>query len=248
MNKEALAYRFIKNTLFILLIGSGPILDLNNTSRALRAMTGAKVDCSSGEPADRFHNFDVIAVYGAGTDGEQPGTFQKGRLDAAAAAFVENLATKIVLLDGGGQQAVEMSLNYLQAKVAEFSGGKRTLKKSSVHEIPGSINTASNTRDLEEYMESNGLKKALGITDNFHSPRVAVLDCNYGANSQIMTVEEFAPEYYPYNIPDINARNRSLEMQFTRVGEELKIASLIWDPLALLSTGVKSAMINARDK
>lgn len=251
-NKETQVYRFIRNALFVMLIGGVPAMDINASARAVKALSGNKIDCSSGEATNPSYNFDLIAVFGAGTyiggDGEHPNTFQGGRLDAAAAAFVEGLAPKIVLLDGGQEMVAEESIKYLREKVAEFSNDRIEFRKGSIEVVPGSVNTATNARDLEEYMKTHGLKKALGITDEFHAPRASDLDCNYGVNSKIQTVEDFAPKYYPYNIPEIDARNNSLEMKLTRIGEKVKIASLIWDPLALVSTKAKSVVFNSQEK
>lgn len=83
-----------------------PLLHLESSLRVIGAFLGRRIDCGIGiEPQNLNYPFDAIAVPGSaivrmadGTD--VPDEREKIRLEAAAIAYLNKFAPKIILLNG----------------------------------------------------------------------------------------------------------------------------------------------------
>lgn len=211
-----------------------PIKNHESTTRVIQALSGQKVDCSYGEATGNSYSSDLIAVFGAGTSTDefgnlQPNSFQIGRMQAAAEAYARGLAPKILLIDGIEPSILKSVKTYLQLAVSFFSEGKVSLPRSAVSLLTDSMNTASNVRDLKDYMNDADMERVVLITDEFHSQRAEILACNYGINSQMKTVEEMVEK----------DQDSSMKMQVLAIKENFEIVLLAYDPKGYLPTSIK---------
>ena len=229
-----------------------PFLNHDTTGRVLRALAGEKVDCSSGEPADKTYPFDVIAVPGAGIDFDSkglphPNVFQLQRLQAAAALYTI-YGSEILLLDAGPEDTAVTSVKYLQEQVDKISGRTVKLNSGKVSIITNTINTASNMQDLSEVMKSKGMKTAVIVTQDFHTYRTAVLACANGINSEVVSVEHVAGALYPGELPRIIQLNTTPEMQRITFIDKLKTLPAMYDPKGNISIMVKEIVNSSRNQ
>lgn len=242
MGKENPLRRAVKNTIAILLLSlpvSLPVAHHDSTTRVIKALKGKDLSCSSGESVYAGYPFDLIAVPGAGTYIDEDGSTQlssieKGRLRAAAHAYISGYAPSIILLHGYGDLASSLAREYLQEQVTEISEHTKALDNNSIFVDKESINTATNMKYLADFVADKELKKVLLITDKFHSQRAQILACNYGVNSQILTVEELTDQDYVCSQDDV------AEMELIRQKELIEVLALAYDPYGQFPTALKA--------
>ncbi len=241
MSKEARNYRALRNSLLAAIILGIPTINFDTTKMVLKHLSGGVPDCSHGEAANPSRPYDLIAVFSAGTyvDGDgkiHPNTAQRERLQAAAKAYVERQADKILIIDAGDNNVAEASIEFIQQEVKQISHGNTELDRNSVDIADGSVNTATNARDLRTYSDLHGYKKILGITHASHAPRAEILSCDYGVNIKVEPVESF----YPQPEYSITSQEAVDQERLSRLKEELETLSLVYDPLGFLQMAAKS--------
>ncbi len=189
------------------------------------------LDHNCGEILPPLHPYGAIAVFGAGTftdvrGVEQPNDFQEGRLKTAAQLFVAGYSNQVVLIDGGDGEVTKTSLIIIKKYVKQFSGGSVEFKSKNLVIVSDSVNTAENMKDLKEYMQEQGIKTVLGVSDIFHYERLGLLRQSRGVNMDFAPTECVAEKYFPEDLPVLEKRNESDEMYIMLSKENLAILEL----------------------
>lgn len=210
-----------------------PILNYKSSSRVIGSYTEKWADCSEGEAIDPIYPYDLIAVPGAGIyidefNNPYINGADTGRLTAAAQAYVDGLAPRIILLNGRQESSPQIAIDYLKNAIEAISEGRIKPHSETIVTDTESINTATNMERLSEFLPSNQVEKVLIITNEFHSQRVAILACNYGINSKVLTVEELTSQKWSGNSALIDTK------------EAIEVVALMYDPKGVLPTAAKS--------
>lgn len=200
------------------------------------------LNCSEVNPAGK--EFGVIAVYGAGTTTTAEGTeipneFQRYRLMAAAAAYASGYSNHILLLDAGKTEAQSTSYEIIRSHVQTLSQGSMSFSPENMTIINDSLNTAENAIDLAKFMREHGISDALSITDQFHQPRVGMLESNNGLNSNVVPTECFIEMFYPGESDMVRQRNQDDHMRRLLAKEKKAIWELGFDRKGLLTIFLK---------
>ncbi len=241
----------------LLVTGIQPLINHETSERVLQAAWGTRIECDDGvEPINAPYLYDVIAVPGAGlyfnekTEKYEPNSFEKRRLHAAALAFVNKLASKVILLDGQLEPGADpnVSLRYLQDEVHTLSNGKIELSHEAAYIDAQSINTPTNMDELERLVQLTGFKKVLIITDQFHSIRSILLACAREIHASYKTVEELTAEYEPLNIDLINKPNLSGSMRVRETKELVETLSMPLDQRGDIFTLLKHVANSLKNK
>lgn len=214
------------------------LIDGGNAVRVITALTNGKVDCGAGvEPESRSYPFDAIVVPGAGTvtsegGNEIPAWSEAMRLTAAAFAFQQKLAPKVILLDGeSGDGIHNQTKAYLQNEVKQLTDNASTISDDAIITEDASINTATNMKALAELAKKHTLKKVLILTNAYHQARATLLACANGIPATPLTVEE---ELIAHNANSFQPRIQSMYtsplMGRTLLKEKLEVLWLLWDP------------------
>lgn len=244
MIKENPFRRVVRSTLAVSILLGLPAINHESTGRVIKALQGEDPSCSSGESVSAGYPYDVIAVPGAGiyTDGDgniQLNSIEKGRLQAAARAYISGYAPNILLLNGYDGLASDLARDYLQKQVVQISKDTKILDDDSIFVDEESINTATNVRYLAGFMAEKSLIKAVLITNDFHSDRVVIISCNYGINSGVITVETLNGQDYVDGQEDL--------AELILLKEWLEAVALAYDPLGIIPTALKGAVNNYQE-
>ncbi|OGM21827.1 hypothetical protein A2714_02480 [Candidatus Woesebacteria bacterium RIFCSPHIGHO2_01_FULL_38_9] len=227
-----------------------PLLHLDNTFRAARALGGGSIDClPKTEVESTEYPFDALAIPGSGTltteDGIlMPNLYGQMRLEAAALAYSKKLAPTIILLDGGAEIGGEVSVSekYLNAAYKNLTGDE--LPEGVVKKKEDTINTATNMEGLSDEVKESNLQKILVITNTFHQNRAILFACAYGVNAFPMSAEDLLLAEGSAREGDIRRLSQSWEMRTAEIKEGVEIVFAIWDPRGKVPTFLKRLQLN----
>lgn len=206
-----------------------PIGNFDNTMRVGEALLANTTGCGDGVgPNDQNYPFDAIAVPGAGvsleTDGSHlPTGDGQTRLRAAAVAFSEGMAPRIILLAGAGDPGISEAYLRKLTDNSEIPNGAILVEGNST-------NTATNMRELRRIVDEHQIKKVAMVTNMYHGLRSVLLSCANGVATFLLPAE------------DVLAEDSRGIPAAVRWKERLAVFSQLWDPTGEIQTllrGVK---------
>jgi uncharacterized SAM-binding protein YcdF (DUF218 family) len=249
MGIEARPGKFIRDSA----IGAGaafavglPVVNYENTSRAISALKGRKVDyVGVGDLESGKYTFGAIAVPGAGSNVLSEGIYEPNghgriRLEGAAIAYAMGAAPIIILLHGEGHPNIaESNRDYLQAMYAKHRTRTGNIPEWLIIDEATSINTSQDMEQLSKMREEYGNKPVLIVTSNFHTNRAALLARAHGVTAGTIAAEDLVLSRDPHRAPEIDDLYGTPEMAYLKRKEKIEIAGSIWDPRARAWTALR---------
>jgi uncharacterized SAM-binding protein YcdF (DUF218 family) len=124
---------------------------------------------------DNARPADAIVVLGAAQYAGRPSPVLKARLDHALQLWERKLATRIIVTGGVGPGDVTS-----EAAVARRYVEKQGVPADSVLLEPAGRTTSESMQAVAAIMESNGMRRAVLVSDPFHMFRLWLLSRRYG--------------------------------------------------------------------
>lgn len=215
----------------------------------LQFVTG-NTDCSTGFLGSLANqNFDTLAIATGGIttnpDGSvAPNSFTARREQAAAYWLVDTVRSGkpmpvIWLLDGNtSTENKNVERDYFKQAVWKLSDHTVSIPDSQFR-IDGAFNTSESTDHFAAGFKSEGGKRAILFTDDFHSKRLSMLACANGIPSRTMTTEQILMEKYPDRKDAILAWMNSKYVAYLNGREARKRLTLLWFPNGEVLTTMK---------
>ena len=206
------------------------------------AVAGEEIPCPPGVVESSFGNapFDAIAVFGGGFKKTDEGNWelnllQKERSNAGAGLFDAGyLKTDgdVILLDGKLPDGASEDINkkYFEDEVARLSNNTINISPSHIIIDKVSVNTATNADELKKRAEEYNWKNILGVTHDYHRPRVELDTKIRGLCLSFMTVEEYTKMFNPSYIETLQNREESKGMKAKEGKEAWAILLHYLDP------------------
>lgn len=221
-----------------------PLLHIENTLRVFGAVLGNEVDCAEGkEPKEKSYPFDAIVVPGAGSvltsQGSFPNDYGKLRLEAAALAYLQKMAPRIILLDGtkSPQEDEHVNEKYLKDAFRNITGSE--LPQEAIIRENRSINTATNMQELSKITKEQNIVKVLIITNDFHKTRATLFACYNNVAASSISAEELIIDADPNRRQEIHTLYHTREVGEMENKELYKTILSLWDPNGTVSTFLK---------
>lgn len=218
-----------------------PLLHINNTLRVLGTALGNETDCASGKEAkDKSYPFDAIVVPGAGSvltsQGFAPNDYGKMRLEAAALAYFQKMAPRIILLDGvkSLQEDGYASKEYLRNTFGDVFG--QELPEEAIIGENRSVNTATNMKELSKIVKELNLVKVVIVTNDFHKTRATLFACQNDVAASSISAEELIIDAYPARKQEIHTLYHTREVGEIENKELREIIWSLWDPKGTIPT------------
>lgn len=124
---------------------------------------------------DNARPADAIVVLGAAQYAGRPSPVLKARLDHALRLWERKLATRLIVTGGVGPGDVTS-----EAAVARTYVEKQGVPADSILLEPAGRTTSESMQAVATIMESNGLERAVLVSDPFHMFRLWLLSRRYG--------------------------------------------------------------------
>jgi uncharacterized SAM-binding protein YcdF (DUF218 family) len=124
---------------------------------------------------DNARPADAIVVLGAAQYAGRPSPVLKARLDHAVRLWQRKLATRLIVTGGVGPGDVTS-----EAAVARVYAEKQGVPADSILLEPAGRTTSESMQAVAGIMESNGMTRAVLVSDPFHMFRLWLLSRRYG--------------------------------------------------------------------
>ncbi|HVZ12124.1 MAG TPA: ElyC/SanA/YdcF family protein [Patescibacteria group bacterium] len=240
-----------------LTIAGSAVIHPNNTERVLgKIVDNREIECSHDiEPTNKDgYPYDALAIPSAGrqrignTHDFEPNPNGKIRLMAAAIAFMEGVAPKIILLDGEDKTGEfhETNKTYLIQQLRRLGWqGKLPADDPTLTEYH-SINTATNMSELAKLVRQNKMSKVKVITSGGHINRSMQLACANGIHARSESAENIVLASYP-NSQEIKDLVKSVQETDNSLKENAELGWSIVDPKGTGPTIVRR-ILNSYDR
>lgn len=221
-----------------------PFVNFGNTLRVIGALSGEEVDCKNGvESQNPKYLADAIVVPSAGSlkideKTYTPNDIGKMRLEAAAIAYANHLAPKIILLNGE-KRAKEDELTekkYLQDFFRKLTGETAVIPDEAILIENHSVNTATNMEELAKIVTRHNLKKTLIVTNRFHELRSTLFACANEVPAFSLAAEDLIISQDPGRAEAIKKIYNTGEIRAAEMKERFEVALVIWDPKGMIPT------------
>lgn len=201
-----------------------------------------RVDCGHRTDAlDPNHPYDAVVVPGAGTFQDTNGNTvpnlpQQVRLQAAAVAVAEGLASRVVLLNGAGSDDNQTAGNKFLKEAVQRNGAELP-NNYILTEEQQSVNTATNMQELVEIAADHNLRRLAVVTNSSHLKRATMLACINGISASPFSAEELLGK-------NEETFSSPLVKFTTHLKESIEIALLMWDPYGRIPTFVRRLLLS----
>lgn len=199
--------------------------------RAVEALTSPYPECGLVEREQV--SYDVIALFRSGGNDSVQTKEDKELYKQVADAHLTNPSNPILIIGNTSGYQNKVILEQIEEFVENKSSGKSRLDPSMVVFLDRSVTYAEGVDNLSEYMRSNNLDNALGISNWYHTSRLNLLGQNFDVNMSMDSVGCYGDTLTPTESEDLGN---------TIFMERLQIIELAFDPHGKLVTSFTSTV------
>lgn len=149
----------------------------------LAAWLGSALAIIGFASRDNARSADAIVVLGAAQYAGRPSPVLKARLDHALQLWERKLATRLIVTGGVGPGDVTS-----EAAVARTYIERQGVPADSILLEPAGRTTSESMQAVATIMESNGMERAVLVSDPFHMFRLWLLSRRYGITAHTSPV------------------------------------------------------------
>ncbi len=149
----------------------------------LAAWLGSALAIIGFASRDNARSADAIVVLGAAQYAGRPSPVLKARLDHALQLWERKLATRLIVTGGVGPGDVTS-----EAAVARTYIESQGVPADSILLEPAGRTTSESMQAVATIMESNGMERAILVSDPFHMFRLWLLSRRYGITAHTSPV------------------------------------------------------------
>lgn len=222
-----------------------PLINIDNTTRALQAIFTGVESCISPVPENHSvgYLFDAIVVPGAVDIRTKDGTYEPGdqgkvRLEAAAIAYYYKMAPYIVLLNGKTipNDGEDTQLRFLQHAYRRLTGYSQNIPPEVIFTENRSVNTATDMDELVTMATPHQIRSALIVDSKYHAARSTLFARRRGIAASCFPAENIFLQEHPEYADVIREMYATKSMEDAQRKEEIELILAIWDPDAIIPT------------